>query len=68
MITLSLDNEEKVRKKLSMLQALTDMKITKKILDAADNSSDINFVDQNYQKLKCKIDAVEKNSDEWNTI
>ncbi len=51
-----------------MLQALTDMKITKKIVDAGDNSSDINILDQNYQKLKCKIDAVEKNSDEWNTI
>jgi len=50
MANFILDSEKKVKDKLDMLQALTDMKITTKILDGQDFSSDIDIVDQNYQK------------------
>ncbi|XP_051912547.1 uncharacterized protein LOC127594822 [Hippocampus zosterae] len=48
-----LDCEEKIKHKLDMLQSLSDMKITSKLLDTTEADTDI--IDQNYKKLGCKL-------------
>jgi hypothetical protein len=42
-----------------MLAAISDMKITTKLLENHNDEEDI--VDQNYKKLSCDIQAVDKN-------
>lgn len=59
MINFILDTEEKVKQKLDMLAAISDMKITTKILE--NQNSDEDVIDQNYKKLGCKIASVDKN-------
>jgi hypothetical protein len=59
MINFILDTEEKVKLKLDMLAAISDMKITTKLLENHNDEEDI--VDQNYKKLSCDIQAVDKN-------
>jgi len=51
-----------------MLQSLTDMKIASKFIDAQDHSSEVDVLDQNYKKLKCKIEAVPSSSEEYKII
>lgn len=56
-----LDSEEKIKQKLDMLQSLSDMRITSKLLDK--EGAGVDIIDQNYGKLGCKIrplDAKEK--------
>jgi len=59
MIHYVLDNEEKVKSKLDMLAALSDMKITTELLK---NNKDSNFsandIIENYKKLNCQITPV----------
>lgn len=59
MINFILDDDEKVKKKLDMLAAISDMKITTKLLENSNVDEDI--IDQNYKKLGCEIQALEKN-------
>ncbi|KRX06678.1 WGR domain [Pseudocohnilembus persalinus] len=54
-----IDTDDKVEKKLNMLQSLTDMKIATKILDAGDkDEDDESIVDKNYKSLKNKIEHL----------
>ena len=58
-----MNNEEKVKDKLKMLEAISDMKITSKLLDQG-GDDDTAELDQNYKKLGCKIKTLdEKNAD-----
>ncbi len=59
MINFIIDDDEKVKKKIEMLDAISDMKITTKLLENQ-NATD-NVIDQNYKKLGCDITVVEKN-------
>ena len=59
MINFILDTEEKVKQKLDMLAAISDMKITTKLLENQNTDEDV--IDQNYKKLGCDIQAVDKN-------
>lgn len=58
-----LDNDEKVKEKIKMLETISDLKITSKLLDqkADDNES---VLDQNYKKLGCSIKTVDPKSAE----
>ena len=47
-----LDNEQKIRAKLEMLQSLQDIQVYTKILNEGKISSDMNENDSNYLKLK----------------
>lgn len=47
-----LDNEQKIRAKLEMLQSLQDIQVYTKILNEGKISSDMNEIDSNYLKLK----------------
>lgn len=58
MIDFILDTDEKVKKKLQMLADISDMKITTKLL--ASSTTDDDIVDQNYKKLGCTIEALDK--------
>lgn len=56
-----LNNDEKVKEKLKMLETISDMKITTKLLEKA-NDTEESVHDQNYNKLKCSIKTVPKTS------
>ena len=59
-----LDNDEKVKEKLKMLEAISDMKITTKLLDEG-GDEDTAVLDQNYKKLGCGIKTVPQDSGEY---
>ena len=61
-----LKTEEDVQKKLDLLDALSNMKIAKEIVDQS--SSENNIIEANYKKLKNKINPIPKGGDTWNTI
>lgn len=50
-------NDEQVKEKLRMLEAISDMKITTKLLDQ-DGDDDTAVLDQNYKKLGCGIKTL----------
>lgn len=54
-----LDNDEKVKEKIKMLQTISDLKITSKILDEKKDDNEAIF-DQNYKKLGCTIKTVDQ--------
>ena len=54
-----LDNDEKVKEKIKMLQTISDLKITSKILDEKKDDNEAVF-DQNYKKLGCTIKTVDQ--------
>ena len=54
-----LDNDEKVREKLKMIETLSDLKITSKLLDSHKNEEE-SVHDQNYKKLGCSIKTMDK--------
>lgn len=62
-----LDNDEKVKEKIKMLETISDLKITSKLLDqkADDNES---VLDQNYKKLGCSIKTIEQKSPEFKLL
>lgn len=53
-----LDTEKKVKDKLDMLQSISDIQIATKLLEDASKSE--NIVDDHYEKLKCKIEPLDK--------
>jgi len=62
-----LDNEEKVKGKLDMLQSLSDMQVATKLLDQG-TSPEENLIDANYRKLECKLVPVDPKSKEYKLI
>ena len=54
-----LDNDEKVKEKIKMLQTISDLKITSKLLDEKKDDNEAVF-DQNYKKLGCTIKTVDQ--------
>ena len=53
-----LKNDEQVKDKLRMLEAISDMKITTKLLDEG-GDEDTSVLDQNYKKLGCTIKTLD---------
>ena len=53
-----LDNDEKVKEKLKMLETISDLKITSKLLDKKTDDNEA-ILDQNYKKLGCSIKTVD---------
>lgn len=53
-----LDNDEKVKEKLKMLETISDLKITSKLLDQKTDDNEA-VLDQNYKKLGCNIKTLE---------
>lgn len=62
-----LDNDEKINQKIKMLEAISDMKITTKLLDQK-NDDEQSVLDQNYKKLGCDIKTVDQKSSEYNLL
>lgn len=62
-----LDNDEKVKEKIRMLEAISDMKITSKLLDQ-EGDEDTSVHDQNYKKLGCNIKSLGKTSDDYKLL
>lgn len=50
-----------------MLEALSDMKITTKLLDQKADD-DLSVIDQNYKKLGCDIKTIDQKSPEYKVI
>jgi len=66
MISHIIDDEEKLKKKVEMCQSLGEIEIATKIIE--DNKEGNDLIDQYYQNLKCSIDPLDKNSNEFKTI
>jgi len=62
-----LDNEQKVKKKLEMLQSLQDIQIFTKLLDEQ-SVSNVNELDANYLKLATNVEPMDKNSDRYKLL
>ena len=67
MSTFILDNDEKVKEKLKMLETISDMKITSKLLEQKTNDEE-SIHDQNYKKLGCKIQNVKPESNGYKEL
>ena len=63
MANFILDNDEKVKEKIKMLETISDLKITSKLLDQK-NNDDQSVLDQNYKKLGCSIKTIDSKSSE----
>lgn len=63
-----LDNEQKVKQKLEMLQSLEDIQIFTKMLDEGKVAKDINEIDSNYLKLKSNVEPLDRKSKEYSAI
>lgn len=66
MQSLTIRDEETVKKKLDLLDSLSNVKETFALIQKKGEGD--NVVDANYHKLKCKIDPVEKDSSEYKMI
>jgi poly [ADP-ribose] polymerase len=60
-----LNNSEKLKGKVEMLESLADMKIATNILEA---STEGNPHDEHYKKLNCKLAPLEKNDPVYKTL
>lgn len=58
-----LDNDEKVKEKIKMLETISDLKITSKLLDQKSDDNE-SVLDQNYKKLGCSIKTIDSKSAE----
>ena len=67
MANFVLDNDEKLKQKLSMLSTISDLKITSKLLEQKGNDED-SALDQNYKKLGCSIKPVDKKTGEYKLL
>ena len=61
MANFILDNEEKVKNKLTMLSTISDLKITSKLIDQKTDDNE-SILDQRYKKLGCKITTLDPKS------
>ncbi len=62
-----LDNDEKVKEKLKMLETISDLKITSKLLDQKTDDNEA-ILDQNYKKLGCSIKTVDEKSTDFKLL
>ena len=62
-----LNNEEKVKEKIKMLEALSDLKITTKLLEQK-TDDEISILDQNYKKLGCEIKSLSNSSKDYKLL
>ena len=62
-----LDNEQKVKKKLEMLQSLQDIQIFTKLLDEQ-SLSNVNELDGNYLKLGTNVEPMDRSSDRYKIL
>ena len=62
-----LDNDEKVKEKLKMLETISDLKITSKLLDKKTDDNEA-ILDQNYKKLGCGIKTVDEKSVDYKLL
>jgi poly [ADP-ribose] polymerase len=62
-----LTTEDQVKEKLKMLEAISDMKVTVKLLKES-NDEEVAVIDQNYKKLGCNIKTLEKKSKEFKLL
>jgi len=68
MINFIIDDKDKVKKKLEMIQSLEEIQVATKILEGGRSSSDESLLDQNYKKLKCDVTPLETSSDEFKMV
>ncbi|KAJ3121538.1 Poly [ADP-ribose] polymerase 2 [Nowakowskiella sp. JEL0407] len=59
---------EMVKRKIQMLETLSDLKIASTLLAEIDKNMSKNPIDANYEKLKCELNPIEKGGEEWNLI
>jgi hypothetical protein len=50
-----------VKEKIKMLETISDLKITSKLLDQKTDDNE-SVIDQNYKKLGCSIKTIEQKS------
>lgn len=66
MLHFVLNDKQKVEEKLELLDALSNMKITKSLSD--ESNSHNNIIEANYENLKNKMTPVDKKGDKWEVV
>lgn len=66
MINFVIDNQEKVKQKLEMLEALSDIEIATKILKDLEDQEDV--YDEHYKKLSCDIKHISHDEEIFETL
>jgi len=60
---------ETLKQKMQLLEAMADIEIAQSLIKQAEKSdSNDSVIDQNYQKLKCALRPIEKNTEEFKLI
>ena len=59
-------SQTEVKKKLELLETLSDIQVALKILSAVDDS--VHPIDRKYEQLRVNIEPVERNSTKWKSI
>lgn len=59
MIEHVINTDEKVKKKLEMLQSIEDIQVATKILDDKSRGKDESIIDSNYKKLNCELTPMD---------
>ena len=67
MRNFTINTKEKLKAKLNLVEQLDDIEIAKRLLDETDNE-DINELDSNYKKLKCKLVTLDKSHSEYKMV
>ena len=64
-----IDNKDKLKEKLDLVQTLGDIQITAEIdKEVADQDDELHELDAKYKRLNCKIEPLSKSSKEYKTL
>ena len=64
-----INTKDRLKEKLELVDSLSDVRITAEIADAVENSKDsVNEIDLKYSKLKCSIEPLDIESEEYQTL
>jgi poly [ADP-ribose] polymerase 1 len=63
-----IDNEELIKTKMDMLEALLDIEVAYYIISTKNNTDDVDPIDHCYAKLNADIKPLDKSSDEYKVI
>lgn len=67
MSTHIIKTKEQLKAKLDLVEQLADIEIAKRLLDDSCND-DLNELDANYKKLKCKLNTIDKSNKEFKLV
>lgn len=63
-----INNQEMLKKKIQLVEALADVEIAAKIIKDAEGGGDSNRIDESYKKLNTEMKPVDQGTEEWELV